>query len=38
MEKEEISSIIDLQRKFFATGKTHDIKFRLEVLKNSVQL
>jgi aldehyde dehydrogenase (NAD+) len=33
MEKEEVSSIIDLQRKFFATGKTHDIKFRLEVLK-----
>lgn len=33
MEKEEIGAIIDAQRKFFATGKTLDINFRLEVLK-----
>ena len=33
MEKEEIRSIIDSQRKFFATGKTLDIKYRLEILK-----
>jgi aldehyde dehydrogenase (NAD+) len=33
MEKEEIQSIIDKQRKFFATGKTFDTKFRLEILK-----
>jgi aldehyde dehydrogenase (NAD+) len=33
MEKEEIRSIIALQRNFFATGKTLDIKYRLEVLK-----
>jgi aldehyde dehydrogenase (NAD+) len=33
MEKEEIRLIIDEQRKFFATGKTFDIKYRLEILK-----
>jgi aldehyde dehydrogenase (NAD+) len=33
MEKEEISSIIDSQRKFFASGKTSDLVFRLEILK-----
>jgi len=33
MEKEEISLIIEGQRKFFATGKTFDITFRLETLK-----
>jgi aldehyde dehydrogenase (NAD+) len=33
MEKEEIRSIIDAQRKFFASGKTLDIKYRLEILK-----
>jgi aldehyde dehydrogenase (NAD+) len=33
MEKEEIGKIIDAQRKFFATGKTFDAKFRLDTLK-----
>jgi aldehyde dehydrogenase (NAD+) len=33
MEKEEIGLIIDAQRKFFATGKTFDLKYRIEVLK-----
>lgn len=33
MEKEEISLIIDKQRKFFAGGKTLEIEFRLEILK-----
>jgi acyl-CoA reductase-like NAD-dependent aldehyde dehydrogenase len=33
MEKEEIGSIIDAQRKFFAAGKTFDIKYRIEILK-----
>lgn len=33
MEKEEISLIIEAQRRFFATGKTFDIDFRLETLK-----
>jgi aldehyde dehydrogenase (NAD+) len=33
METEEIRSIIDSQRKFFATGKTFDIGYRLEILK-----
>jgi len=33
MEKEEISIIIEAQRKFFATGKTFDVDFRLEILK-----
>jgi aldehyde dehydrogenase (NAD+) len=33
MEKEEIRSIIERQRKFFATGKTFDSKYRLEILK-----
>jgi aldehyde dehydrogenase (NAD+) len=33
MEKEEIGLIIDTQRKFFATGKTFDIKYRIEILK-----
>jgi aldehyde dehydrogenase (NAD+) len=33
MEKEEIGLIIDEQRKFFASGKTFEIKYRLEILK-----
>jgi aldehyde dehydrogenase (NAD+) len=33
MEKEEIRSIIESQRKFFASGKTLDIKYRQEILK-----
>lgn len=33
MEKEEISIIIEKQRKFFAGGKTLHIEFRLEILK-----
>lgn len=33
MEKEEIGLIIDAQRKFFATGKTFDIRYRIEILK-----
>ncbi len=33
MEKEEIRLILENQRKFFATGKTRDIGYRLETLK-----
>ena len=33
MEREEIGDIIDLQRRFFVTGKTLNIKYRLEILK-----
>jgi aldehyde dehydrogenase (NAD+) len=33
MEKEEIRSLIDSQRKFFATGKTLDVDYRLGILK-----
>ena len=33
MEKEEISLIVEAQRKFFATGKTFDVDFRLATLK-----
>ncbi len=33
MEKEEIQLVLDNQRKFFATGKTRDIRYRLEILK-----
>jgi aldehyde dehydrogenase (NAD+) len=33
MEKEEIGLILEKQRKFFETGKTLDIDFRLEILK-----
>jgi aldehyde dehydrogenase (NAD+) len=33
MEKEVISQILDTQRKFFAEGKTLDIKFRVKLLK-----
>jgi aldehyde dehydrogenase (NAD+) len=33
MEKDKIDGIIDSQRKFFASGKTLDIGYRLEVLK-----
>ncbi|MCX6303114.1 MAG: aldehyde dehydrogenase family protein [Bacteroidia bacterium] len=33
MQKEEIGLILDNQRKFFATGKTLDVKYRLEILK-----
>jgi aldehyde dehydrogenase (NAD+) len=33
MEKEEIHLIIDAQRKFFASGKTLDARYRLKILK-----
>jgi aldehyde dehydrogenase (NAD+) len=33
MEKEEISLIIDAQRRFFKSGKTLDVKYRIEILK-----
>jgi aldehyde dehydrogenase (NAD+) len=33
MEKEEISLILENQKKFFASGKTLDISYRLETLK-----
>jgi aldehyde dehydrogenase (NAD+) len=33
MEKEQIGLIIEAQRNFFATGKTFDVKFRIEILK-----
>src|SRR5665647_549485 len=33
MEKEEISLIIEAQRRFFATGKTLDVSYRIEILK-----
>ena len=33
MEKEEIGLVIESQRKFFATGNTIDIKYRIEILK-----
>jgi aldehyde dehydrogenase (NAD+) len=33
MEKEEISLIIDAQRRFFKSGKTQDVKYRIEILK-----
>jgi len=33
MEKEEIQLVLDNQRKFFAAGKTLDIRYRLEILK-----
>jgi aldehyde dehydrogenase (NAD+) len=33
MEKEEIRLIIDAQQKYFATGRTFDIDYRLEILK-----
>jgi aldehyde dehydrogenase (NAD+) len=33
MEKEEIGVIIDAQRRYFASGKTLDIEYRLEILK-----
>jgi aldehyde dehydrogenase (NAD+) len=33
MEREEIRAIIESQKKFFATGKTFDVRYRLEVLK-----
>jgi len=33
MEKEEIRSLIEKQRAFFATGKTYDVDYRLEILK-----
>jgi len=34
MDKEEIGLILENQKKFFASGKTLDIKYRLENLKN----
>jgi len=33
MEKEEIRLIFEAQRKYFASGKTTDIKYRIETLK-----
>lgn len=33
MEKEEISLILEKQRQFFRTGKTHDLNFRLDILR-----
>ena len=33
MEKEEIGLVIESQRKYFATGNTIDIKYRIEILK-----
>jgi aldehyde dehydrogenase (NAD+) len=33
MEKEEISLVLKRQREFFATGKTFDVNYRIEVLK-----
>lgn len=33
MEKEEISLILKKQREFFASGKTFDVNYRIEVLK-----
>jgi aldehyde dehydrogenase (NAD+) len=33
MEKEEIRSIIDSQRRFFNTGKTLEVNYRIEILK-----
>ena len=33
MEREEIRLIIEVQRNFFATGKTFDIEYRLDTLK-----
>jgi len=33
MEKKEIQLILESQRTFFATGKTFDISYRLEILK-----
>lgn len=33
MEKQEIQIILDTQRKFFATGRTQDINYRLAILK-----
>ena len=34
MEKEEISLILQKQRQFFRTGITHDLNYRLDVLKS----
>src|SRR5450759_6029663 len=33
MEKEEVTLIIEAQRKFFAAGKTLNSEYRLEILK-----
>lgn len=33
MEKEEIGLIIESQRNFFATGKSFDLKYRIDILK-----
>jgi aldehyde dehydrogenase (NAD+) len=33
MEKEEIKLTLEAQRKFFNSGKTHDIDFRIRILK-----
>jgi aldehyde dehydrogenase (NAD+) len=33
MEKDTIQLVLEKQRKYFATGKTHDVEFRIEILK-----
>lgn len=33
MESEEINRILEGQKRFFAEGKTLDVRYRLEVLK-----
>ncbi len=33
MESEEINKILEGQKRFFAEGKTLDVRYRLEVLK-----
>jgi aldehyde dehydrogenase (NAD+) len=38
MEKEEIRLILEVQRKFFATGKTFETGYRIEVLKKMRRL
>jgi aldehyde dehydrogenase (NAD+) len=38
MEKEEIRLIFEAQQKFFATGKTFEIKYRLQTLKKLREL
>jgi aldehyde dehydrogenase (NAD+) len=38
MEKEEIKSVLENQRKYFTTGGTRNIKFRLEILRKLREL
>jgi aldehyde dehydrogenase (NAD+) len=33
MESEELNKILESQKRFFAEGKTLDVRYRLEVLK-----